>query len=98
MKDAGGDVLTANNSELTKAGNLFEKLEYIAINAMLSTLDPHSIIIEPKNYREIDLTVKGEFGNAKYLYTVIFSAKSLSVLLTTFLVIVKDSAVSPGNE
>ncbi len=27
MKDAGGDVLTANNEELTVAGKLFEKLE-----------------------------------------------------------------------
>lgn len=27
MKDAGGDVLTANNEELTEAGKLFEKLE-----------------------------------------------------------------------
>lgn len=27
MKDAGGDVLTANNKELTEAGKLFEKLE-----------------------------------------------------------------------
>jgi carboxyl-terminal processing protease len=37
-------------------------IEYAAINGMLSTLDPHSILLKPENFDEMKLSTKGEFG------------------------------------
>lgn len=37
-------------------------IEYAAINGMLSTLDPHSILLKPENFDEIKLSTRGEFG------------------------------------
>jgi carboxyl-terminal processing protease len=43
----------------------FKKLrdiEYAAINGMLSTLDPHSILLTPEEYAEMRLSTRGRFG------------------------------------
>lgn len=40
----------------------WDKIETGAINAMLSTLDPHSVFLEAKFARDLTLTTKGEFG------------------------------------
>jgi len=37
-------------------------VEYAAINGMLSTLDPHSILLKPEEYREMKLSTRGKFG------------------------------------
>ncbi len=37
-------------------------VEYAAINGMLNTLDPHSVHISPKMYRELKLSTRGKFG------------------------------------
>ncbi len=37
-------------------------VEYSAINGMLRTLDPHSVVLEPEEYSEMQLSTKGEFG------------------------------------
>ena len=37
-------------------------IEYAAINGMLSTLDPHSILLKPESFDEVKLSTKGEFG------------------------------------
>ncbi len=37
-------------------------VEYAAINGMLRTLDPHSILLEPDEFREMQLSTRGEFG------------------------------------
>jgi carboxyl-terminal processing protease len=37
-------------------------VEYAAINGMLSTLDPHSILLKPKSFEEVKISTKGEFG------------------------------------
>ncbi len=37
-------------------------IEYAAINGMLSTLDPHSVLLKPENFDEVKLATKGEFG------------------------------------
>jgi carboxyl-terminal processing protease len=37
-------------------------IEYAAINGMLSTLDPHSILLKPESFDEVKLQTKGEFG------------------------------------
>jgi len=38
------------------------EVEYAAINGMLRTLDPHSVLLEPEEYSEMQLSTKGEFG------------------------------------
>jgi len=38
------------------------KVEYTLINGMLSTLDPHSILLLPEDAREMDVENQGEFG------------------------------------
>lgn len=37
-------------------------VEYAAINGMLSTLDPHSVLLKPESFNEVKLSTKGEFG------------------------------------
>ncbi len=39
-----------------------EQLEYTAVNGLLSTLDPHSILLEPRAYREMQVGTQGRFG------------------------------------
>ncbi len=43
------------------------EVEYAAINGMLGTLDPHSILMRPEMYREMKLTTKGEFGGLGFV-------------------------------
>ncbi|MFZ5469779.1 MAG: MXAN_5808 family serine peptidase [Myxococcota bacterium] len=42
-------------------------IEYAAVNGMLSTLDPHSVLLRPELYREMKLTTKGEFGGLGFV-------------------------------
>jgi carboxyl-terminal processing protease len=42
-------------------------VEYAAVNGMLSTLDPHSILLRPEIYREMKLSTKGEFGGLGFV-------------------------------
>ena len=37
-------------------------IEYAAINGMLSTLDPHSVLLTPEEYAEMHLNTRGRFG------------------------------------
>lgn len=43
------------------------EIEYAAINGMLNTLDPHSILLRPEMYREMKLSTKGEFGGLGFV-------------------------------
>ena len=36
--------------------------EYATINGMLSTLDPHSVLLPPSTFEEMKMTTSGEFG------------------------------------
>ncbi|MBM3568110.1 MAG: S41 family peptidase [Alphaproteobacteria bacterium] len=60
---------------LSLFGDIFERVrqDYVkpvedtnlvesAINGMLSSLDPHSAYLNPKNYREMQVQTRGEFG------------------------------------
>ena len=38
------------------------QIEYAAVNGLLSTLDPHSIILDPEQAREMDISTSGKFG------------------------------------
>ncbi len=44
------------------AGADLEKVEYAAVNGMLSTLDPHSILMDPEQARDMDVQTSGKFG------------------------------------
>ncbi len=37
-------------------------IEYAAINGMLSTLDPHSVLLKPESFEDVKMATKGEFG------------------------------------
>jgi carboxyl-terminal processing protease len=37
-------------------------VEYAACNGMLHTLDPHSVLLAPEAYKEMNLTTQGQFG------------------------------------
>src|SRR5215813_7571926 len=39
----------------------------VAVNGMLSTLDPHSVLLKPEMYREMKLQTKGEFGGLGFV-------------------------------
>jgi carboxyl-terminal processing protease len=43
------------------------EIEYAAVNGMLQTLDPHSILLRPELYREMKLTTRGEFGGLGFV-------------------------------
>ncbi|MCL2776444.1 MAG: S41 family peptidase [Polyangiaceae bacterium] len=38
------------------------EVEYAACNGMLHTLDPHSVLLSPEAYREMNLSTSGQFG------------------------------------
>ncbi|MBL9037388.1 MAG: PDZ domain-containing protein [Archangium sp.] len=42
-------------------------VEYAAINGMLNTLDPHSVLLRPELFNEMKLTTKGEFGGLGFV-------------------------------
>ncbi|MCX5747818.1 MAG: S41 family peptidase [Proteobacteria bacterium] len=44
------------------AGADLAKVEYAAINGMLSTLDPHSTLMDPEAARDMDVSTSGKFG------------------------------------
>jgi carboxyl-terminal processing protease len=37
-------------------------IEYAATNGMLSTLDPHSLLLDPQTYQEMKVSTSGRFG------------------------------------
>lgn len=38
------------------------EVEYAACNGMLHTLDPHSVLLSPEAYKDMNLTTSGQFG------------------------------------
>ncbi len=38
------------------------QVEYAAVNGMLQTLDPHSVLMDPEAARELDVSTSGKFG------------------------------------
>ena len=47
-----GEAVTFIQQHLVAHKNLRE-IEYAAVNGMLSTLDPHSVLLEPKFFKEM---------------------------------------------
>jgi carboxyl-terminal processing protease len=55
------DVFTFLERQLPPTSDL-ETVEYRAVNGLLSTLDPHSVLLEPRVYREMQVGTQGKFG------------------------------------
>ncbi|MEZ4265184.1 MAG: MXAN_5808 family serine peptidase [Myxococcota bacterium] len=47
-----------------------EDIEYTATNGLLSTLDPHSVLITPQAYREMQMGTQGRFGGLGIVVSV----------------------------
>lgn len=62
LKDIFG-FLTENMRPVEDA----REVEYAAVNGMLQTLDPHSILLRPELYTEMKLSTKGEFGGLGFV-------------------------------
>jgi len=66
----------AKKQRLTEKSSLgeepidWEKLEEGAINALLSTLDPHSVYLKPEFARDLTLTTQGKFGGVGIVISV----------------------------
>jgi carboxyl-terminal processing protease len=61
-----GEVMSFVQQHLVAHKNLRE-IEYAATNGMLTTLDPHSVLLDPKMFKEMRLQTKGEFGGLGFV-------------------------------
>ena len=59
--DLFGDVLERVRSDYVEVPDDQQLIE-LAINGMLSGLDPHSTYLNPKNFRDMQVQTRGEFG------------------------------------
>src|SRR6201991_4050881 len=59
--DLFGDVLERVRSDYVEKPDDAMLID-AAINGMLSALDPHSAYLNPKNYRDMQVQTRGEFG------------------------------------
>ncbi len=46
------------------------EIEYAAINGMLSTLDPHSNLLDPEQYTDMKMHTRGEFGGLGFVVSM----------------------------
>lgn len=57
------EIFTFLQSELAHEEDLkLRDVEYAAVNGMLSTLDPHTILMSPEQFEDMQTTTNGEFG------------------------------------
>jgi carboxyl-terminal processing protease len=61
-----GDAMGFIQQHLVAHKDLRE-IEYAAVNGMLSTLDPHTNLLEPKFFKEMKLQTRGEFGGLGFV-------------------------------
>lgn len=59
------DHLDPENSEIE-----YRDVEYAAINGMLATLDPHSLLLPPRHYEEMQTQTGGKFGGLGIVISV----------------------------
>jgi carboxyl-terminal processing protease len=62
------------------AGGDLAKVEYAAVNGMLSTLDPHSVLMDPEAARDMDVSTGGKFGGLGIVIRMV--EKKLTVIKT----------------
>ena len=56
------EVFSFLQTHLKDSGVDLHEVEYAACNGMLRTLDPHSVILSPDAYREMNISTSGHFG------------------------------------
>jgi carboxyl-terminal processing protease len=61
-----GEIMGFVQQNLVAHKDLRE-IEYAAANGALSTLDPHSALLEPRFFREMKLQTRGEFGGLGFV-------------------------------
>jgi carboxyl-terminal processing protease len=61
-----GEALGFVQDHLVAKQDLRE-IEYAAVNGMLSTLDPHTVLLEPKAAKEMKVQIRGEFGGVGFV-------------------------------
>ncbi len=61
-----GEVMGFVQENLVAHEDLRE-IEYAAAGGVLSTLDPHSVVLEPKFFREMKMQTRGEFGGLGFV-------------------------------
>jgi carboxyl-terminal processing protease len=61
-----GEVMGFVQENLIAHEDLRE-IEYAAAAGVLSTLDPHSVVLEPKFFRDMKTTTRGEFGGLGFV-------------------------------
>jgi carboxyl-terminal processing protease len=61
-----GEVMGFVQENLIAHEDLRE-IEYAAASGVLSTLDPHSVVLEPKYFKEMKLQTRGEFGGLGFV-------------------------------
>lgn len=54
----------------TKDEKELREIEYALVNGMLSSLDPHSILLKPEYFKEMKLSTKGEFGGLGFVISM----------------------------
>ncbi|HYG69872.1 MAG TPA: PDZ domain-containing protein, partial [Anaeromyxobacteraceae bacterium] len=64
-----GDVMAFVKENLVAHEDLKE-IEYAAVNGLLGTLDPHSVLLEPKFFKEMKLQTRGEFGGLGFVISM----------------------------
>ncbi|MBM4321812.1 MAG: PDZ domain-containing protein, partial [Deltaproteobacteria bacterium] len=62
MREKLKDVVGFVQDNLRSKEVELPEVEYAAINGLLSTLDPHSVLLDPDTYREMKVSTHGEFG------------------------------------
>jgi carboxyl-terminal processing protease len=69
MRTLLGEVMAFVQQHLVAHQDL-KSIEYAATNGFLQRLDPHSIILEPRQYRDMKVTTRGEFGGLGFVITM----------------------------
>ncbi|MBI5066966.1 MAG: PDZ domain-containing protein [Deltaproteobacteria bacterium] len=46
------------------------EIEYAAVNGMLSTLDPHTVLYDPRGFRDLRTATRGEFGGLGFVISM----------------------------
>src|SRR5690606_2919998 len=45
-------------------------IEYALVNGMLTSLDPHSVLLKPEYFKEMKLNTRGEFGGLGFVISM----------------------------
>ncbi len=60
--DLLSEVLVFTRETLNLEGTPLRELEYHAINGLLAPLDPHTILLDPKEHNDLGVRTRGQFG------------------------------------